>query len=93
MKKGVIMIVLQTDKNSKIFEVDSSMFEEVKEFLKKISKKNKKNFSYIDDLGDKIVVINGKEDVIPTREDLEAIYNLDRKEFVDEEEAKRLLDV
>jgi len=87
------MIVLQTDKNSKIFEVDSSMFEEVKEFLKKISKKNKKNFSYIDDLGDKIVVINGKEDVIPTREDLEAIYNLDRKEFVDEEEAKRLLDV
>ena len=87
------MIVLQTDKNSRFLEVDESIFDEVKDFLASISKKRKKTLSYIDEIGDKIVVINGEEYVVPTREDLEAIYNTDKDDFIDESETKRLLDV
>ena len=83
------MIVLQTDNKSRLLEVDSELFSEVKEFIKNLSAKNKKNFSYLDEIGDKVVVINGKEYIVPTKEDLEAIYTAD--EFMDENEAKKLL--
>ena len=83
------MIVIS--QNSKLFEVDNELFEEVKNFLKNLSKKKKKSFSYIDEVGDKIVVIGDKEYVIPTREDIEAVEI--KNDFLDEEEVKKLLNV
>ena len=43
------------------------------------------------DFGDKIVVSNGREYVVPARDDLNAIYT--KEETIDEDEAKRLLGV
>ena len=87
------MVVLKTSNKSQIFEVDSSVFEEVKDFLKKLSKKKNKTFSYTDSIGDTIVVVNGKEYVVPTSSDIEAFYNIDNSDFLDENEVKKLLDV
>jgi len=87
------MVILSDNNKSNIFEIDSSIFEETKNFLKKLTKSKKSSFSYIDDLGDKIVVIDGKEFVEPTKEDIEAIFTAKDKEFLDESEAKKLLDV
>ena len=83
------MIVISED--SKLFEVDKELFEEVKEYLKSLSKKRKKPFSYIDELGDRIIVIGEKEYVEPTKEDLEAFLN--EEEYMDEDEVKKLFDV
>ena len=55
---------------------------------KKVNKKGK-NLSYIDEWGDRIVVREGEEYVIPTREDMEAIqidcsqYKIDDFEGID----------
>ena len=87
------MTIVQTNPNSKILEIDNSLFEDVKEFLKKLTIKKQKNFSYIDDLGDLIVVENGKEYVIPTKEDIIKLNNISKDDFLDEEETKRLLGV
>ncbi len=86
------MLVIQTDPNSRLLEIDSELFDDVKEFIGKLSLKKKRSFSYIDELGDKIVVSNGKEYVVPTKDDLEAIYGNDDL-LMDEGEAKRLLGV
>ena len=83
------MIVISED--SKLFEVDKELFEEVKEYLKSLSKKRKKPFSYIDELGDRIIVIGEKEYVEPAKEDLEAFLN--EEEYMDEDEVKKLFDV
>ena len=83
--------MIQTDPNSRLLEIDSELFDDVKEFIKKLSLKRERSFSYIDDFGDKIVVSNGKEYVVPTKDDLETIYTKDT--LIDEDEAKRLLDV
>jgi len=85
------MLVIQTDPGSRLLEIDSELFDDVKEFIKKLSIKKAKSFSYIDDFGDKIVVSNGQEYVVPTKDDLEAIYT--NESSIDEEEAKRLLGV
>jgi len=87
------MTIVQTNPNSKILEIDNSLFEDVKEFLKRLTIKKQKNFSYIDDLGDLIVVENGKEYVIPTKEDIIKLNNTSKNDFLDEDEAKRLLGV
>ena len=86
------MIVI-THNNSKILEIDKELFEEVKDFLRNLSKKKKKSFSYTDDIGDLVVVINGEEYVVPTKSDIEAILKSKKNDFLDEDEAKRLLDV
>ncbi|WP_456427696.1 hypothetical protein [Nitratifractor sp.] len=54
---------------------DNELFEDVKEYLRKLGIKKEKSFSYIDEFGDTIVVKNGKEYVVPTREDIEAIHS------------------
>ena len=87
------MTIVQTNPNSKILEIDNSLFEDVKEFLKNLTIKKQKNFSYIDELGDLIVVENGKEYVIPTKEDIINLNNTKKEDFIDENEAKRLLGV
>ena len=87
------MTIVQTNQNSKILEIDNSLFEDVKEFLKNLTIKKQKNFSYIDELGDLIVVENGKEYVIPTKEDIINLNNTKKEDFIDENEAKRLLGV
>ena len=87
------MVLLSTNGNSRIIEIDQSLFGEVKEFLLRLSKKEKKQLSYIDEMGDKVVVIDGIEYIEPTKEDIEAIYRSETSDFVDEEEAKRLLSV
>jgi ribosomal protein L13 len=86
------MIVI-TQNNSNILEIDKELFEEVKDFLRNLSKKKKKSFSYTDDIGDLVVVINGEEYVVPTKSDIEAILKSKKNDFLDEDEAKRLLDV
>jgi len=83
------MIIVSNNDKSRVVEIDLSIFDEVKKYLKKITKKNNSSFSYIDEIGDKIVVIDGKEYVEPTKDDIIAI-NSD-EEFLDEDEAKRLL--
>jgi hypothetical protein len=85
------MLVIQTDPNSRLLEIDSDLFDDVKEFIKQLSLKKERSFSYIDDFGDKIIVANGKEWVVPTKDDLNALY--DEDELIDESEAKRLLGV
>ena len=87
------MVVLNTNNYSNIFEVDRSLFKKVKEFLMELSKKENKSFSYINDIGENIIVENAKEFVVPTREDLEAIYQIKDDDFIDENEAKKILDV
>ena len=87
------MTIVQTNPNSKILEIDNSLFEDVKEFLKNLTIKKQKNFSYIDELGDLIVVENGKEYVIPTKEDIINLNNTKKEDFFNENEAKRLLGV
>jgi hypothetical protein len=86
------MVVLQT-KNNHIFEIDNTMLEETKEFLKKLSKKKHTKFSYIDELGDTIAVLDGKEYVVPTAEDVTLFHTIDKNDLISEEEAKKLLDV
>ena len=86
------MIVI-TQNNFNILEIDKELFEEVKDFLRNLSKKKKKSFSYTDDIGDLVVVINGEEYVVPTKSDIEAILKSKKNDFLDEDEAKRLLDV
>lgn len=86
------MVVLQTN-NSHIFEIDSTMLEDTKNFLKKLSKKKHTKFSYIDEIGDTIVVLDGKEYVMPTTEDVEMFHTTDKDDFMSEQEAKKLLDV
>ena len=83
------MIIVSNNDKSRVVEIDLSIFDEVKKYLKKITKKNNSSFSYIDEIGDKIVVIDGKEYVEPTKDDIIAI-NSD-EEFLDEDEAKRLI--
>jgi ribosomal protein L13 len=85
------MIVI-THNNSKILEI-KKLFEKMKNFLRNLSKKKKKSFSYTDDIGDLVVVINGEEYVVPTKSDIEAILKSKKNDFLDEDEAKRLLDV
>jgi DNA replication initiation complex subunit (GINS family) len=86
------MIVL-TDNSSKLFEVDNELFEEVKNFLKTLSKKRKKKFTYIDDAGDIILVDGENEYVIPAKDDVSVLNSLNENDFIDEEEAKKLLNV
>ena len=85
--------IIHVDNNSKIFEVDKSMYKEVLSFLKSLAKEKKKSFSYIDDLGDTIVVIGDKEYVIPTKEDIEAIFLSKKDDFVDEDVVKKEFNV
>ena len=87
------MTIVQTNPNSRILEIDNSLFEDVKEFLKKLTIKKQKKFSYIDDLGDLIVVKDGKEYVVPTKDDIVELNNISKEDFLDEEEVKRLLGV
>jgi hypothetical protein len=58
-EKRIEMVVLQTN-NNHIFEIDSTMLEDTKEFLKKLSKKKHTKFSYIDEIGEAIVVLDVK---------------------------------
>jgi hypothetical protein len=87
------MVILQTNPNYKILEIDSSLFDEVKTFVKKLTAKKQKSFSYIDELGDKIVVVNGEEFVVPTIEDIETLHNIKKDDFIDEDEVRKLLNV
>jgi hypothetical protein len=87
------MVILQTNPNYKILEIDSSLFDEVKTFVKKLTTRKQKSFSYIDELGDKIVVVNGEEFVVPTIEDIETLHNIKKDDFIDEDEVKKLLNV
>ena len=87
------MVILQTNPNYKILEIDSSLCDEVKTFVKKLTAKKQKSFSYIDELGDKIVVVNGEEFVVPTIEDIETLHNIKKDDFIDEDEVRKLLNV
>ena len=84
------MVIVKTNPNSKILEIDNNLFNDVKSFLKNLSIKKHSKFSYIDECGDKIEVINGKEYVIPTIDDIKT-YN--KSDFIDEDEVKKALGV
>ena len=85
------MIVIE--KGAKVFKVDDELFDDVKEFLHDLAKKRNKSFSYFDELGDLIVVKGNEEFVIPTDEDVKAISEAEREDFLDEEEVKKILNV
>ncbi|BCD62058.1 hypothetical protein NitYY0826_C0927 [Nitratiruptor sp. YY08-26] len=82
-------MIMVTNNNAKIFEVDPELFNDVIIFLKKLAKKKKKSFTYIDDLGDIVVVEGDKEFIIPTKEDIKAL--IQKQEYYDENEVKKLL--
>ena len=84
-------MIMVADNNSKIFEVDNEIFEDVKKFLKNLTKKKDKFFSYIDDLGDLVIVQGDKEIIVPNKDDILAITNKKDEDFLDEEEVKKLL--
>ncbi len=84
-------MIMIADNNSKIFEVDNEIFEDVKKFLKNLAKKKNKSFSYVDDLGDVVIVQGDKEKILPNKEDVLAITNKKNEDFLDEEEVKKLL--
>jgi hypothetical protein len=86
------MIVVSSN-DTNILEIDKSLFEKTKEFLTYLSKKEQKSFSYIDELGDTIVVDNGIAYVVPTKDDVVTMCKIKSDDFIDEDEAKRLLDV
>ena len=85
-------MVVITHNNSKILEI-KKLFEKMKNFLRNLSKKKKKSFSYTDDIDDLVVVMKREEYVIPTRNDIEAILKNKQEYFLDEDEIKRLLDI
>ncbi|NPA65644.1 MAG: hypothetical protein GXO11_02060 [Epsilonproteobacteria bacterium] len=84
------MVIVQTNPDSKILEIDNSLFNDVKAFLKQLSIQKHSKFSYIDEFGDKIEVIDGKEYVVPTVND---IKNYSKDDFIDEDELKKVLGV
>ena len=85
------MIVIE--KGTKVFKVDDELFDDVKEFLHDLAKKKNKSFSYFDDLGDLIIVKGNEEFVVPTDEDINAILEAKREDFLGEEEVKEILNV
>ncbi|WP_456450602.1 hypothetical protein [Hydrogenimonas sp.] len=85
------MHLLHVDKNAKILEVGDELFKDAVAYLKSLTKKRGGSFQYIDEAGDVIVVDKEGEYVLPTRCDIESLKN--DADFVDEEEAKRLLGV
>jgi len=74
-------------------QIEQDLFSQVVQQLKELLAQYKNsNFTYIDKLGDTIQVINGKEFVIPTKEDLQAIkkpYNT--SDFTSLEDLKKEL--
>ena len=85
------MIVLSDNQSSTLFEIDKSLLDDVKLFLNKLTKQKQASYSYIDEFGDKIVVENGIEMVVPSKEDIESFYN--NEETFNEDEVKKLLHV
>jgi len=85
------MIVLEG--KSRIFKVDDGLFEDVKKFLHDLAKKRNGSFSYFDELGDLIIVKGDQEFVVPTDEDIKTIFETKEEDFLDEEEAKKILNV
>ena len=85
------MIVLEG--KSRIFKVDDDLFDDVKEFLRDLAKKRNRLFSYFDELGDLIIVKGDQEFVVPTDEDIKAIFETKEEDFLDEEKAKKILNV
>jgi len=64
--------------------------EYIKDFVAK--HKNKCNYKYIDDLGDTIEVIDGKEFVVPSQEDLNILNQpFNKNDYISNDEAKKLL--
>jgi len=86
-----MQIVLNNAQN--VIQVDKEMFNEVIEYLKSLSIKKKSKFEYFDENGDLVVVENGQEFVIPTNEDLKAIFSVDEGDFIDEDDVKKRLNV
>ena len=84
-------MIMIANNNSKIFEVDNELFEEVKRFLKNLAKKRDKSFSYVDDIGDVVIVKGDKEIVVPNKDDILAITTKKDEDFLNEEEVKKLL--
>ena len=64
--------------------------EYIKDFVAK--HKNKCNYRYIDDLGDTIEVVDGKEFVIPSQKDLNILnQSFNKDDYISSDEAKKLL--
>ena len=87
------MKVIEIEDGNRMFEVDESIYEDVLSFLKELAKEKNASFSYIDDLGDLIVVVGGKEYVVPSKKDVFGMVNLKDEEFLEEEQVKDLLNV
>ena len=75
-------------------DVKESLAQKIVDFLKQFEDVRvvKQENYYIDDLGDLIEVREGKEYVVPTKEDIEALKNRD-DEFISLDELKKELNV
>ena len=71
-------------------EADKDLIIELKQLLKNLTKKKNKSFSYINEFGEKVVVINGKEFIEFPQKELNELKQI-KDDFIDEEEAKKLL--
>lgn len=62
----------------------------IKEFVTK--HKNESNYKYVDTLGDTIEVVDNKEFVIPSEEDLKILNQpINKDNYISNSEAKKLL--
>ena len=75
-------------------DVKESLAQKIVDFLKQFEDVRvvKQENYYIDDLGDLIDVREGKESVVPTKEDIEALKNRD-DELISLDELKKELNV
>ena len=64
--------------------------EYVKDFVAK--HKNKCNYRYIDNIGDTIEVVDDKEFILPSKEDLDILNQpCNKDDYISNDEAKKLL--
>ncbi len=75
-------------------DVNSHLSKKVMDFIGQLEgvRVVKRENYYIDDLGDLIEIRNGKEYIVPTKEDIEA-FQESKEDFISLEELKKSLNV
>jgi len=75
-------------------QVQDDLLNQALDYIKKFvtKHKNESNYRYVDTFGDTIEVVDNKEFVIPSKEDLQILNQpMNKDDFISNDEAKRLL--
>ena len=73
--------------------IEDSLFTQVLNKFQEVLKREniQSDFTFVDEVGDQIVIKNDVQFVVPTKEDLELINNSKKEDFISSEEARKLL--